>query len=81
MARNGGRSLEARIRRGKVRTCRSKKVYNTVQSATIDSFKYLNAHKTLLSVYECGNCGKYHLTSKGTNMETGQIEEFMGDSQ
>ncbi len=77
MARNGGRSLEARIRRGKVRTCRSKKVYDTVQDATIDSFKYLNAYKTLLSVYECDNCHKYHLTSRGTNMETGQIEDFI----
>jgi hypothetical protein len=66
-------SYEARERR----KCRSKVKYKTVQDATIASFKFLNENKTLLHVYECQWCAGLHLTSGGTNLETGQEVEFV----
>lgn len=48
----------------RLRDCRKKQTFNTIKDAGVRAADaYLN-NRIVLKTYECGLCGKYHLTSR-----------------
>ena len=66
------------VRRGEMtnpaKTCRRKKAYATVQAAGIRASMDSKNFKKSMIVYECEVCGKYHLSSRFFNTNTGGYE-------
>lgn len=46
------------------RICRKKIVYETIEEATLASFKRYRDHRRYMVPYTCPVCGKMHLTTK-----------------
>ena len=48
------------------RICRKKISYKTVKEAAIAKAHFFLCNKTMLDIYECPICGKFHLTTHKT---------------